>query len=163
MRLRVLAALVLCTIATSCATVPPIETPSGRPECTVAGTSAADVQAYCLERFVGNGWMLKSQTSNQLVFWKENESELQNVLLGSAYDPTTTNEVRLVFTSAGGGTRVLGQVALVGNEGSAFERRDDLTSGRSGYELWQALRQIADHFTPGQPATTAATTTAAAK
>lgn len=159
MRLQVLTPLVLCSVLASCVTVPPITTPSGRPECTVERPSA-DVQAYCLERFIGNGWMLKSQSPNQLVLWKESDSELQNVLLGSAYDPTTTNEVRLVFTNSTAGTRVLGQVALITNEGSAFERRDDLTSGKAGYELWQALCVIADHFSLGQsesqPSTTAA-------
>ncbi len=96
---------------------------------------------------MAGGWMLKQQTPSQLVLWKENTSTFQNALLGSQYDPTTTHEVRLVFSQGTGGSiRIFGQVALVTNEGSAFEQRNDLTGGKAGHELWQALVRIEEHF-----------------
>lgn len=143
--LLIAAAIVL--VLASCAAVPPIETPSGRPECSVSGATNVQVQDYLLETFLADGWMLKQQTPSQLVFWKENTSTLQNALLGSQYDPTTTHEVRLVFSQGSGNSvRVFGQVALVTNEGSAFEQRNDLTGGKAGHELWQALVRVEEHF-----------------
>jgi len=37
-------------------------------------------------------------------------------------------------------------VALVTNEGSAFEQRNDLTGGQAGHELWQLLRRVEGRF-----------------
>ena len=143
---RSIAAAIVLVLA-SCATVPPIETPSGRPECSISGATNDQVQGYLLEKFMADGWMLKQQTPSQLVFWKENASTFQNALLGSQYDPTTTHEIRLVFSQGtGGSVRIFGQVALVTNEGSAFEQRNDLTGGKAGYELWQALVRVEEHF-----------------
>jgi hypothetical protein len=146
---RSIAAAIVLALA-SCVTVPPIETPSGRPECSISGATNDQVQGYLLEEFMADGWMLRQQTPSQLVFWKENASTLQNALLGSRYDPTTTHEIRLVFSQGtGGSVRIFGQVALVTNEGSAFEQRNDLTRGKAGHELWQALVRVEEHFEHG--------------
>lgn len=126
----------------ACVTVPPIETPSGKPECTVHGASVDEIQAELLTEFMANGWMLQQQTPNQLVFWRETDNVMANALLGSQYDPTTTTECRLVFSESAAGTRVFGQVAVVANEGSAFERRTDMTSSQAGYDLWQLLERM---------------------
>jgi len=144
--LRALACALPLALA-SCASVPPIETPSGRPECSISGATNDQVQDHLLSCFMAEGWMLRQQTPSQLVLWKENSSVLQNALLGSRYDPTTTHEVRLVFAgNPGSAVRVFGQVALVTNEGSAFEQRNDLTGGQAGHELWQLLRRVEGRF-----------------
>lgn len=143
---RSIAAAIVFAFA-SCAVVPSIETPSGRPECSISGATNDQIQGYVLENFIANGWMLKQQTPSQLVFWKENADTFQNALLGSSYDPTTTHEIRLVFSKGSeASVRIFGQVALVTNEGSAFEKRNDLTGGKAGHELWQALVRVEEHF-----------------
>ncbi len=134
-----------------CQAVPPIQTPSGRPECFIDGIEPAPVQAYCVERMIANGAVLQQQTPSQLVFWVENDNMMANTLLGSQYDPTTTHEYRFIFSPVRGGTQVYGQIALLTNEGSAFERRTDLTSGQAGYDMWQALVRIREHFYPPAP------------
>lgn len=140
-------AIAIFLALTSCATVPPIETPSSRPECSTSGATNDQVQGYLLGKLMADGWMLKQQSPSQLVLWKENSSTVQNVLLGSRYDPTTTHEVRFVFSQGSGGSiRVFGQIALVTNEGSAFEQRNDLTGSKAGHELWQALMRVEKHF-----------------
>lgn len=139
-------AAIVVGILASCATIPPIETPSGRPECSISGATNDEVQSYLLERFMSDGWMLKQQSPSQLVLWKENASTFQNVLLGSQYDPTTTHEVRFIFSGQGTEVRIFGQVAIVTNEGSAFEQRNDLTGGKAGHELWQSLVRVEEHF-----------------
>lgn len=139
-------ALLASLFASCAATAPPIETPSGRPECTIEGAELAKVQNYILENFMADGWMLREQTDSQLVMWKENTNTMQNALLGSRYDSTTTVEARFIFPDSGGPVRVFGQVGLLTNEGSAYEQRNDMTGGQAGYDLWQALLRVERHF-----------------
>lgn len=157
------ALLASCPFTSSCVSVPPIETPSGRPECTIQGANASEVQSFFMDRYISDGWMLKDQTPSQLVLWKENASTWQNVFLGSQYDPTTTYEIRLVFASRPNGTGILGQIALVTNEGSAFEQRNDLTGGKAGYQLWQALSNLGQQYQASRAPGRSTATTALAR
>ena len=145
--------LLLCLALTACVAAPPIETASGRPEVFVDGVDTEQTQARILQAFMQRGWMVKSESKSQLVFWRENEDVLANALLGSRYDPTTTFEARIVISAMNGGSQVYAQAALITNEGSAFESRSDLSKGKGGYDLWQFLLQIESELesTSGSP------------
>ena len=160
--------LALALLLSSCVAVEPLPTASGRPECTIEGHDVAELQGLLISDLVANGWMLREQSNGMLVFWQSNTSPLAAGLFGSQYDATPTNEVRFTFAQFGETVRVFGQLAVLTNEGSAFEQRTDATEGAGGHSVYAILQRLelaGSVETPGdaeQPAdvTTAATESA---
>jgi hypothetical protein len=100
------------------------------------------VQAALLTEMVNRQYTISKQTANVIEGTKPAAGFAANVLLGTTYDPTV--DVRATFTviPIGNQTRVVGDLALVSNGGSAFEKVTPINNSESSMEMQAALNRL---------------------
>lgn len=140
---RTLTLLAIAASLMGCATVPPLNTSSGRPEVTICGVSKSELMEKVVARATMGGQNIRSTSNYQIVMGKPVTNLLAAALMGSKYD--STPEYRLVWTFANLGnncTYVGVTVQIVTNPGSAFERITDVSSGKDAHQIQASLEEF---------------------
>jgi len=133
-----------------CAGIPPLETPSGRPEILIRGGSRKGATDGISVRLLPNGWKIKEASEYVAVFGKRADSFGAAFLYGSRYDAIP--EARMTFTmvDTDEGLRVFCVMEMVTNPGSAFERVSDLTAAEGGPHCQNALEEMQAEMLSGR-------------
>jgi C-terminal processing protease CtpA/Prc len=148
MRFLVLAAGLLCA---ACQTGVQHQTASGRPEITIPNVSTDRVKSELVNRMVNGGFRIHRDTPYEISFEKPSDNFAVNVLMGSKYDSQPNVRASYTLAQIGSGVRVVGDLAIVTNPNSAFEKRTDMNNSQGGREYQEALDQLKQLLDPNSP------------
>lgn len=130
-------------ILAGCVVLPPLNTPSGRPEITICGVSKSEIMEKTVAASTMNGFNVERTSDYQIVVGKPLSNPMAAALYGSQYD--STPEYRLVWTFADVGNNCIHVgivIQIVTNPGSSFERITDISTGKDGHDAQQQLEQL---------------------
>lgn len=132
-------ALVTVAVLAACATPVHHNTPSGKIEVMFAGFAPAVVKPAIAAQMINRGYNITRDTEYLMVFDKPITNGMAAALLGSRYDGTPNARVSVTMLYADGDTRVIGDLAVITNPGSAFERRMDVNNSKDSLVIWEAI------------------------
>ncbi len=124
-----------------CAAPAKLNTASGRPERTF-NASADAVRATLVSHLVNRGYQVTKESQSLVIAEKRAESVMAQVLLGTAYDANVNARASFTIIPQGSTTRVVGDLALVSNPGSAFERVTVITNADELNRMQEAMNGI---------------------
>jgi hypothetical protein len=153
MRLIILAAIAF--LCSACATVPPPATASGKPEVTIAEATPEKVKPVLVDKMLNSGFRITKDTPYELSFDKPVQNIAVAVLLGSKYDAQPNLRVSYTFAQLSTATRVVADVAIITNPGSAFEQRTDTNAGVDSHDIQILLETIRGDLDTSSPIATA--------
>lgn len=143
--LHIICILLLCIFGvfmSGCATPVIHNTPSGRPEVTINRTTRNEVGAQLTNEMLNRGYNITKQTDYMLAFDRPVDNIFAAALLGSRYDSTPNARITYTLTDMNNETRVVADIKIVTNPGSAFERLTNLTHGQDSIKIQELLNQI---------------------
>lgn len=159
--MKVFAFLTMGTLVlslTACGTPVQHMTASGKVEEVFQGTPD-QIKGPLVGMMSSNGFNMSKDTPYMLAFDKPSDNIVANVLLGSRYDAVPNARVSFAFAPMGVTTRVIADVSIVTNPGSAFERITPANNNESTGKLQGWLDDLAYQTSPkGQDFTRKATT-----
>ena len=117
------------------------DTPSGKPEVSIRAPSK-DVKTALVGTLVNLGYSIKHDSDFQIVLERPVDNVMANVLLGSQYDPTVEARVTATFLEMNGSTRVISELGIVRNGGSAFEQVDNFNNSRDSQGIQNIMADI---------------------
>lgn len=129
-----------------CATPVVHQTASGKPEVTIDTENVAGVKEALVSEMVNRNYSLIRDTEYQLVFDRPIENILASALLGSKYDSTPNARITYTFAVGMDTVRVVADLSIITNPGSAFERRMEMNSNQDSLEFQGMLNQLRDTF-----------------
>jgi len=135
------------TLISGCATVKPLNTPTGKPEVIIPEASKSEIADQITNAMLSWNFQLQKRDENILVFSKRDQRLGPSLLFGSKYDRTP--EWRFIYNIVNHpeGIRVIANIATITNPGSAFERKTDLSRGSKDSEnVYLLLTQIRENF-----------------
>ena len=135
--------LIVATLSlTACQTVQH-QTLSGKPEVTIFAADASLVKAEIINAMVNSGYNLSRDSAYQLVFDKQLTTNFTaQLLLGSNYDQVPAARVAYLISPTNEKVRVVADMSIVTNPGSAFERRTDMNHSKDAADLQTALGKL---------------------
>lgn len=153
MRKVFVAALWSLTILTACAPVSPtktsnlLQTPSGRPEVTIKGATRKQFLAVLVPHMLSlrfdqgdaDPWQVKQINEFSAVFGSRVRTIGGSLFFGSRYDSYPEARMTFNFVDVVDGIQVFGNVGMVTNPGSAFEKVTDMTAGQGAQEVQSTL------------------------
>ncbi len=119
---RWVAALVLMPLLAGCATQEGPRTASGSPEVTITGARAEQVKPAIVNAMLNSGLRIKSDTTYNIVFEKQDTNMASAIIFGTGYGPPV-HRVTFAVAEVPGATRIVADSATFSNAGTAFERR----------------------------------------
>jgi len=134
-------------LISGCATVKPLNTPTGKPEVIIPEASKAEIADQITNDMLSWNFQLQKRDENILVFSKRDRTLGSSLLFGSKYDRTP--EWRFIYNIVDHpeGIRVIANIAAISNPGSAFERVTDFSRGSKDSEnVYLLLTQIRENF-----------------
>lgn len=149
--MRIICAIVLAALCAGCVTVEPPHTASGRPEVTIAGASPDKVKPQLVNVMINDGYRITRDTPYEITFDKPVQNIAVAVLMGSKYDAQPNIRVSYSFAQLGSDTRVIGDIAIVTNPGSAFERRTPINAGVDSSDIQILLDEVRGKLDPTSP------------
>jgi hypothetical protein len=140
-----LIAILVAALFTGCATLPPINTASKRPEVTIATANRELVKARLIDACSTSGYTLVQESPSLIAFSKPmtgSDGFMYQLAMGNAYSSQPQQIVRFTVTSLGGKTQVYGSINT--SMQNAFGRSDgmDLSTARPGHEVQLVLEII---------------------
>lgn len=135
-------ALVGAIVLTACVTPVEHATPSKRPEVTIPGAKASEVKAELVNRMVDFGYSPTKTSGLALVFERQSESIAAALIYGSDYDRTPNARISYTIIELRGSVRVVADIKMVTNPGSAFERVTDINRSRDSLGVQALLQQL---------------------
>lgn len=122
----------------SCAAPITHNTPSNRPEVAIDSTDAGKVKSFLVSAMLNHGYNITRESDFRIVFDRPVQNALAAALLGSRYDSTPNARVTFSVVPSGNTIRVIADLAVITNPGSAFERRMSMNSHQNSKGI-QAL------------------------
>lgn len=123
-----------------CQSLPPLHTPSGRPEVLIHGATKAEVMDAIITSAMDRGYGVLDQSDSMLVLAKNADDFASQFLFGSEHNVTPQKQLRCSVAVTSEGVRVVGNFSIVTNPGRAFASATP-ASPRS-----KAAHQIQDLF-----------------
>lgn len=127
-------------LALGCQSVPPLNTPAGRPMVFIEGAKKPDVMEATVAEAMNNGYVVAEQTDFSLLLVKDADDFGSQFLFGSQFNRTPQKQFRCSLAETDGGVKLTGAFAIVTNPGSSFAKSTNLTTGS------QAAHDIQDLF-----------------
>jgi hypothetical protein len=106
------------------------QTASGRPEVLIHNTNSESVKSAIVNRMLSDRYRITRDTPYEIAFDKAVENIAAQVLLGSEYDSQPNARISYTLASVGADVRVIADMAIITNPGSAFERRTEMNNGQ---------------------------------
>lgn len=120
-------AVSLIPIFGGCSSLPPLDTPSGKPEVFIEGATKAQVMELLVLEVMGWGYSVSEQTDFSLVFIKDADDLGAQLLFGSQYNSTPQKQLRCTLAQTESGVKLVGRFSIVTNPGSGLEKGNDLS------------------------------------
>lgn len=135
--------VVLTTALVSCTTLPPLDTPSGRPEIFINGVVKSEALNTVVALASTRGFFVAQQTNFSLLLTRESENFLVDALLGSRFNRVPQYQLRINAVDIDDGVQLSASMAIVSNPGSAFASSTGVSkSGRAAHDLQTFLEQV---------------------
>lgn len=142
---RATTAIVAAFLLTACATVDH-KTRSGKPEVTIPGATAERVKVELVDAMTTAGFSITRSNDYQLVFDRPTEGVMVALLLGSQYDAIPNARVSFTITELNRSVRVVADIKMVTNPGSAFERLTDWNKSKDAVDVQKALHLLQENL-----------------
>lgn len=143
--LRLAGAALITTLLTACAAPVVHDTPSHKAEVTILNYPYPDkIRGHLEGALVNLGFNPGRETQSTLVLDKPVQNVFMAALMGSQYDAQPDERITLTFLSYGNTLRIIGDVSVITNPGSAFERRTDWNATKDSQNLQYLLDGVAD-------------------
>jgi len=139
MQRRIFLALTLSLAA--CAQPVNYQTASGRPE-RLFNAPPERVRAALATELVNRGYQIIRESESVIEGQKTSDNVWANMLMGSQWDPTVKVRATYTIIPSGSGTRVVGDLAIVGNAGTAFERVTPMSNSKASLDMQNALNAM---------------------
>lgn len=134
--------LVVVALLSGCATPVTHNTPSGRPEVTINGVPPNKVSARLTNEMLNWGYNIRKQSDNLIAFDRPTDNLMASALLGSRYDSTPNARITFMLAELGNSTRVVADLQIVTNPGSAFERLTNMNQSQDSRKIQEMLQRI---------------------
>ncbi|MDD3143016.1 MAG: PDZ domain-containing protein [Candidatus Cloacimonetes bacterium] len=144
LRMLLISALVIpLMLLSSCASNYAVDSPTGRAEVIINGVPKKDISDTIVNNMLSRGFTLQKLNDYQLIFGiKETDLGLM-LLAGSHYDSVPEWRYTYNLVDFAGGIRILTNIWLVTNPGSAFEKITDVsTNSKSAQNMHTELNQL---------------------
>jgi len=125
-----------------CATTPPIPTPSGKPEIVFSNVTKNEVANRIIDGSSSDGWVLKNSSEYIVVLEKPITSGFAKFVYGSKWNETPNVRLQCQLTEVQDGVRVLFNIFIVTNPGTAHEIITDISKGKDAYNLYSQLESL---------------------
>lgn len=145
MRLNFPLAIAGALLLASCAAPVKHYTASKRPEVTIAAP-AADVKPVMVNDLVNMGYYPVQDTPMLLVMDRPVDNTAANLLMGSVYNPVAHARLAFTLTEKDGSTRVVANMAIVTNPGSAYEKLAPMNNSVDSRNLQAWLNGLKARF-----------------
>jgi hypothetical protein len=120
---------------------------SGRPEVTVQAPATA-IKSQLINEMLNRGFSVVSDSPYLVVFEKVSDNLGAMFLFGTRYGGAPHVRASFSIADLNGSSRVVSDVALIGNAGTAFERRTDLNFGTDAAQAQEMLNLVASRSAP---------------
>jgi hypothetical protein len=122
----------------------PIEhnTASGRPERLFANTNPDKVRAALVTELVNRKYRISQESQSIVVGEKFTDNIGANMAFGTGLSPQATVRSSFTIIASGNDVRVVGDLAIVQNAGTGFERLIPMTNSASSLDMQSALNGI---------------------
>lgn len=136
------AALALCFLLAACATPVHHNTASGKPEVFIASSDVDEIKGRIASHMMNAGYSITRDTAYQFAFDRPVDNFWVSAFFGSRYDSQPNARISYSFAVISGGTRVVADVAIITNPGSAFERRTAANQNRDTLQVQELLDAV---------------------
>lgn len=141
MRSKFAVAAILMPLMASCASSPPPQTASGRPEVTIHGWRPDQAKSALVNAALNRHMLIKSDSPYQLVVERPTQNIAASVLLSTPAHGPPVERYSFAIAEVSGGTRIVADATFVSNAGTAFE---NATPGAaSNADLQTFLNEVA--------------------
>lgn len=130
-------------VLASCGTPVRQDTASGRPEVTVHHVASDRVKGALVSGMLNRGYRITKDSQFEIAFDRPVDNLAVAVLMGSKYDAQPNARVSYQIAQLGDDVRVVADMAIITNPGSAFERRMDVSAGADSPVIQAFLTTIA--------------------
>ena len=141
MRALSLPLLLVALTVSGCALTAEHQTPSGKPETTIAA-DAKQVRGRVTGRMLGQGYAVTRQSDATLTFEKPVTNSFAAKVYGSSYYSRPNWRLTYTFASEAGATRVIADVMIVTQPGTNGERVDSLNRHIDSRKVQTLLDEI---------------------
>ena len=131
--------LVVVVMTTGCVAPVQHNTASGKPEVTIGTNDVGAVKAALVSEMIDRGYDITTEGDHRLIFDQRVDNVLAAALLGSSYDSTPNARISYTIVRTSGGIRVVADIAIITNPGSAFERRTEMNQHQDSLDVQRAL------------------------
>jgi len=141
--------LLIVPLAAGCSVAPPriAETPTGRPEVTIAEVEIEAVNNELINRMQNDQWLLEEQSANMLLFSKEitgGDAGWARLITGGS---SPVGEVRYTLTETQVGVRVVAALYISAQLSNGADKRDDMNGNNNFWNGAQGILQATKaHF-----------------
>ena len=147
---RVAAVTILCFLVAACATPVKHHTASGRPEVTIATTNVGAVKGALISEMVNRGYSITRESDFLVAFDRPIDNVWAAALLGSRYDSTPNARVSYTIARIQDAIRVVADLAIITNPGSAFERQTNMNANEDSRKIQGLLDRVKSNVDAGQ-------------
>jgi len=105
-----------------------------------ASVSLDNIKSSVINTYMDSGWKLEKESDHIISFLHQNDSMKAAIFFGSQYDTRVFNRETVVITSRGDGFMVRANQEVIGNYGSAFEKKTDLGAGEKTEQRLLAIK-----------------------
>ena len=120
-------------------------TASGKPEVTIHTENVSSVKESVVSRMINRGYNLIRDTDYQMVFDRPIDNVWAAAFWGSRYDGIPNARITYTFAVGTDTVRVVADLAIITNPGSAFERRSlEMNDAEVSLEFQAMLNQLRD-------------------
>lgn len=109
-------------LAAGCASAPPIETASGKPDVVMRNVNVACVREQILNHALTTGWNIKSTSDIQIVVERRAPPSLASTMLSTGFSGAPYQRVTFNLIPSGGDLRLVADAAWVSNANTGFEK-----------------------------------------
>jgi hypothetical protein len=126
-----------------CATAPPIQTASGKPDVVIRGADRACVRDGMLNGLLTNGFAVRTANDLQVVVQRPAPPSFAAAMLTTGYGPPE-QRVAITMVPTGSDLRVVIDASVVSNSGTAFERVQPYRASAQDQEVFEAMARRAE-------------------
>lgn len=138
--------LLLLFAVASCATPVQHNTPSGKPEVTIESSDTGEIKSQLVNRMIDRGYTITRDTDYLIAFDRPVDAAggglMVGLLFGSRYDGTPNARISFTLSKMGDRVRVVADMRIVTNPGSAFERTTEVNQNADSLGVFDMLRSI---------------------
>lgn len=145
-RLSLLAVLVLA----GCATAPPPQTPSGKPEVMLSNVDAGCVRSSMANALADQGYSIKTMSDYSIVAEKKVTSGAAAFLYSTQMSGNPDARVTVTMIPSGTSVRMMMDAAYVSNAGTGFEKSTPIPASQGDEQMLMQIKPKIESSCPAQ-------------